>query len=231
MDFRLFSTTNPLQIPSRLDLVLHKVLPTTPTKVALSYDLRITEFLNMQFSARQVDVQAVSRAIDILGAIAPPGRFLVVLRTALSQDNPGIRSKSAFALARHTDNVAMLQKLVGDSDARVRANTIEAMWGRTIPEAAVVFRKALGDANHRVAINAAYALYLIDPAKHLSDVEAFVNHAHPGYRTAAAWLIRKIGDSRHLFLLKTLVRDKSPDVRRAAFRTLAALRSVTADVP
>lgn len=195
-----------------------------------SFDLQIAQFLNAQWMARRADVGAVERALEILGAIASPSRLSSILRTAMSQDDPGIRSKSALALARHTDNIPVLCKLATDSDTRVRANTVEALWGRNIPDIEELLLRALKDDNHRVAINAAYALYLLDPLQHIAEVEAFVKHPQPRFRMAAAWLIRKIGDSRHLSLLKTLVRDESQEVRRAAFRTLAALRPATAAV-
>jgi HEAT repeat protein len=195
-----------------------------------SFDLQIARFLNCQWMARRADVAAVERALEILSAIASPARLFGVLRGAMAQVDPGIRSKSAMALARHTDSLPILNKLVTDPDTRVRANTIEALWGRKIPEVAELLQRALKDDNHRVAINAAYALYLLDPLKHIAEVEAFVKHPQARFRTAAAWLIRKIGDARHLSLLKTLVRDDSQDVRRAAFRTLAALRPATTAV-
>ena len=201
------------------------------SKEDLSYDLQIAQFLNAQWMARRADVGAVERALEILSAIASPARLFGALRSAMSQDDPGVRSKSALALARHTDNLAFLTKLVTDPDTRVRANSIEALWGREIPGIAELLQESLKDENHRVAINAAYALYLLDPVRHLAEVEVFIRHPQSRFRMAAAWLIRKIGDARHLNLLKTLVRDESQEVRRAAFRTLAALRPVTTVVP
>jgi hypothetical protein len=195
-----------------------------------SYESQITDFLNTRWAAGAVDLPAVERAIEILGAIAPPSRLFGVLRIAMSQQDSCVRSKSALALATRTDNLSVLNKLLTDANARVRANTIEALWGRQIPGVDDLFRNALTDGNHRVAINAAYALYLLDPTKHMTDVETFVNDPRSKFRMAAAWLVRKIGNPGHLCLLKTLVRDQSAEVRRAAFRTLAVLRPPTAGV-
>lgn len=190
----------------------------------LSYDLQVAQFLNTLWMARRIDMEAIERAIEILSAIASAGRLKGVLRSAMAQEDPGVRSKSALALARHTDNMPILNILALDSDPRVRANTIEAMWGRKLAGAAELLETALRDDNHRVAINAVYGLYLLEPLRHLEKVEGFVRHPQPRYRMAAAWLIRKIGDATHMGLLKPLVRDDSPEVRRAAFRTLAELR-------
>jgi HEAT repeat protein len=195
------------------------------------YDLRIVQFVTDQWGARRIDMAAVERGLEILGAISPPRRLFGVLRTAMSQDDPELRSKAALALAKHVENALILEKLANDGDSRVRANTIEALWHRNTPEAETVMLRALGDPHHRVAINAAYGLYLINPQKYLTQVEAFVGHPQPGHRLAAAWLIRKIGDPSLLCLLRTLVRDEDPDVRRISFRTLALLRSATTAAP
>jgi HEAT repeat protein len=195
-----------------------------------SYESQIADFLNTQWASGSVDLPAIERAIEILGAIAPPTRLFGVLQVAMSQQDSCVRSKSALALATRTDSLRVLNKLVTDSNARVRANTIEALWGRHIPGVEELFQKALTDGNHRVAINAAYALYLLDPAKHMADVETFLNDPRTRFRMAAAWLVRKIGNPGHLCLLKTLVRDESAEVRRAAFRTLAVLRPFTTGV-
>jgi HEAT repeat protein len=196
----------------------------------LSYDLQIAQFLHAQWAAGSVDVPAIERAVEILGAIASGPRLLGVLRVAMSHNDPCVRSKSALALATRTDNLPLLEKLVTDANARVRANTIEALWDRRIPGASELLQGALRDGNHRVAINAAYALYLLDPMKHISDVATFVVDRRIRFRMAAAWLIRKIGNPGHLGLLKTLVRDQSADVRRLAFQTLAVLRLSTGGV-
>ncbi|MDQ1472536.1 MAG: hypothetical protein QOJ99_4016, partial [Bryobacterales bacterium] len=163
-----------------------------------SYESQITDFLNTQWAAGTIDVPAVERAIEILGAIAPPARLLSVLRVAMSHHDACVRSKSALALATRIDSIPVLEKLVTDANARVRANTIQALWGRRIPGVAELFQNALTDGNHRVAINAAYALYLLDPVQHMSDVETFVNDPRTKFRMAAAWLVRKIGNPRHL---------------------------------
>ncbi|MES1260330.1 MAG: HEAT repeat domain-containing protein [Acidobacteriota bacterium] len=197
----------------------------------LWYDLQIIQFVSDQWDARHIDMGALERGLEILGAISPPRRLFGVLRTAMSQDDPELRSKAALALAKHVENTSVLEKLATDGDARVRANTIEALWHRHTPAAEAVLLRALDDTHHRVAINAAYGLYLMNPGKYIGQVEAFVGHPQPGHRIAAAWLIRKIGDPGLLRLLKTLVRDDDPEVRRTSFRTLAMLRSSTAASP
>lgn len=190
----------------------------------LSYDLQIAQFLNTQWMSRRINMPVIERGMEVLGAIGSPGRVFGVLRTALAQTDPELRSKAALALGRNVDSIQVLEKLTIDEDSRVRANTIEAVWGRKGPEVEALLRRALDDCHHRVVANAAYGLYLIDPARHVTQLEMLIQHADPAHRMAAAWLLRKIGDGQHLCLLKPLVRDPDPDVRKAAFRTLSELR-------
>jgi HEAT repeat protein len=190
-----------------------------------SFDVEVAQFLNAQWMATRVDMVAVERALEILGAIAPPGRLFGVLRAAMAQNDLAILSKAALALARHVDNVPVLEKLMTNPDSRVRANTIEALWGRKLDDLEPLLITALADRHHRVAINAAYGLYLLDPYKYIGEVEQFVNHPKAVHRAGAAWLIRKIGDPKYLPMLKDLVRDQSAEVRKAAFKTLALLRA------
>jgi HEAT repeat protein len=193
-----------------------------------SYDLQIAQFVNSLFLANTVDIRALDRGLEILGAIASPGRLASVLRNALAQADPEIRSKAAVALTRHAESTAMAEKLAIDPDPRVRANAIEALWGRKTAAVEVILKRALEDRNHRVVANAAYGLYLIDPAKYSVALEVLLEHSKASYRIAAAWMVRKIGDPKNLGLLKNLVRDKDPDVRKAAFRTLGMLRGLGA---
>jgi HEAT repeat protein len=195
-----------------------------------SYDLQIVQFVNSLWIANTIDMRALDRGLEILGAIASPGRLASVLRNALAQPDQEIRSKAALALTRHAEGTAIIERLAMDPDPRVRANAIEALWDRKSADSEVVLRRALEDKHHRVAANAAYGLYRIDPTKYFITVEMLVEHSKPSHRMAAAWVVRKIGDAKHLSLLKTLVRDQDPDVRKAAFRTLGMVRGMAAGV-
>ena len=227
----MVGTTEEICDPERCSIEEAVIVARQRARENLSYDLQIAQFVNSQWLSNTVNLRIAERGLEILGAIASPARLLSVLRTAMAQTDPEVRSKAAIALGKYLENPTLIERLAMDGDPRVRANTIEALWGRAIPEAEAIFRRALIDRHHRVAANAAYGLYLIDSGKYLTAVEAFVEHSRQGHRTAAAWLIRKIGDACLLGLLKTLVRDQNPDVRRAAFLAIGALRASSASVP
>jgi hypothetical protein len=192
-----------------------------------SYDLQIFQFLNQYLSFSDIDLLVVERAVDILCEIAPTPRLLSILRSAMENNDPQIRSKSALLLINKIESPSLLQKLITDSDARVRANAIEALWGRQTVAAEEVFRKGLLDLHHRVAANAVYGLLLIDPEKYRANLEVLANHTEPNRRGGAAWIIGKIGDIRNAGLLKPLLVDANAAVRGGAFRAIRALRSAT----
>jgi HEAT repeat protein len=189
-----------------------------------SYDIEVSHYLTQQLLLPQADVDVVERALEILSAIAPPTRLHGALRTALAHDDPRVRSKAAGALGQCVADLPLLQRLLADGDPRVRANTLEALWHSKGGEIEAAFLRGFKDSHHRVVANAAYGLYLFDPEKHFDKVSALIGHPHSGYRAAGAWLLGKIGNPKHLPMLRPLLLEKSADVRGAAFRTLKILR-------
>jgi HEAT repeat protein len=190
-----------------------------------TYEIEVFRYLSQHLLHTRVDVDIVERALEVLMAIAPVARLHGALRSAFAHDDARVRSKAAIAVARCITDLPLLQRLLGDTDARVRANTIEALWYMREPEIEAIFFRSLADPYHRTVANAAFGLYLIDPEKYFPRVTMLVEHPHAGYRTAGAWLLGKIGDSAHIPLLRPLLLEKNTDVRGAAFRALAALRA------
>jgi HEAT repeat protein len=190
-----------------------------------SYDIEIFRYLTQQLLARKVDVEVVERALEVLAAIAPTARLHGAIRATLSHDDAKIRSKAAVVLGRSVADLPLLQRLLSDSDARVRANTLEALWHLKSAEIESIFLKALGDSGHRAVANATYGLYLIDSEKYFPKATELIAHPLSGHRAAGAWLLGKIGDPHNLPLLKPLLLEKSTDARSAAFRTLKILRT------
>jgi HEAT repeat protein len=189
-----------------------------------SYEIDVFRYLTTHLLRSKVDVEVVERALEILISIAPVARLHGALRSALAHDDARVRSKAAVVVGRCVADLPLLQRLLADTDARVRANTVEALWYMREPEIESVFFRCLADPYHRTVANATYGLYLIDAEKYFSRVAMLVEHPHSGYRAAGAWLLGKIGDTAHIPLLRPLLLEKNTDVRGAAFRALAILR-------
>jgi len=195
-----------------------------------SFEIEVFRHLSQQLMARRVNVDIVERALEVLIAIAPVARLHGALRSALAHDEARVRSKAAVAVGRCIADIPLLQRLLTDTDARVRANTLEALWHMRGVEIEGIFIRALTDTHHRAVANAAYGLFLIDREKYFPKISALVEHPHAGYRAAGAWLLGKIGEPEHLSMLRPLLTERNTDVRGAAFRALAVLRAADRSV-
>jgi HEAT repeat protein len=193
------------------------------------YDTEVFRYVSDQLTATKVDLGVIERGIEVLDAIAPRARLHAVLRAALAHEDGRVRSKTAVVVGRMVADLPLLQRLLADSDSRVRANTLEAVWGMKGADIEMIFVRALGESNHRVVANAAYGLYSIDPEKYFPQITGLIDHAGAGHRTAGAWLLGKLGNPDNLPLLKPLLVEKNSEVRGAAFKSLKILRSLSRD--
>jgi HEAT repeat protein len=192
-----------------------------------AYDIEIFRYVSDQLTATRVNLDVIERGLEVLDAIAPRARLQAVLRAALAHDDGRVRSKAAVVVGRMVADIPLLKRLLADGDSRVRANTLEAVWGTKGEEVEKLFARALADPHHRVVANAAYGLYSIDPEKYFPKVTGLIRHAAAGHRTAGAWLLGKLGNPDHLPLLKPLLLERNSGVRAAAFRSLKILRSLS----
>jgi hypothetical protein len=84
----------------------------------------------------------------------------------------------------------------------------------------------LADKHHRVAANAVYGLYLLDAANAKPEIERLLGNQVAAFRCAGAWVVRKIGSTDLRGLLKSLIGDGDPKVRRSCFQALLAFTLV-----
>ena len=71
----------------------------------LSYDLQIVQFVNSLWMAHTIDMRALDRGLEILGAIASPGRTVIVASGAVAAAVRRLRTWRASS-ARLISNVA-----------------------------------------------------------------------------------------------------------------------------
>ena len=189
------------------------------------FDVEIINFLNDHLSSRTVSLDVVERSMHLLCAVSPLPRLLTVLRTAMQSYDPQIRSKAALVIGAKIESPLLLSRLTADTDPRVRANILETLWGKRTDAAEKVLAGALVDKESRVAANALYGLCQVNRSRYLSVLGEMASHNEPNRRRAAAWIVRKLGDMENAAILKPLLTDSDPAVRKAAFGTLIALRS------
>ncbi len=103
--------------------------------------------------------QAVARALALLDGLKDYSVLFPWLRGLTACADERIRSQAVKAFCKLRSNTAVILRQLKAEDGRVRANAIEALWMIQTPEAADIFREALGDRHHRVVVNALIGLY------------------------------------------------------------------------
>ena len=182
-------------------------------------------FLNFQRLSQDrsadLDVPKLERAIQLLNQLGNSSVLVPWLRSLTNHPDERIQSKAVKLLCELRPNVALVERQLKSSDARVRANAIEALWAAPSREAATVFREALSDSSHRVVVNALVGLHACNSDDAFESLAKLCKHPEPMFRAAAAWGIGRIGDRRGIPALTELASDPSPIVRARAVRVLA----------
>jgi hypothetical protein len=187
--------------------------------------LQVGRLLKEQCYSSRPNFAVISRALEILDVVAPGCVFSSVLRPVLRNCDPQVLSKCALMIAKREDNLDWAERFLGHEDPRLRANIVEGLWENRGPAVHRLYIRAARDFHHRVVGNAAYGLHLIAAPEFLPVLESMQQNPKPMFRSAASWVIRKIGDPEMRSLLKPLIQDENTDVRRGAFRTLAVLNA------
>ncbi len=185
-------------------------------------------FLNLQRLGEETnaerDLRRLERALRLFDELGNSSVLLPWLRTLTNHPDERIRSKAVKSFCELRPNPALVERQLKSSDARVRANAIEALWGVPSFEAAAIFREALGDSSHRVVVNALIGLYATNADEVLEKLSALCKHSGPMFRAAAAWGLGHIADRRAIPTLTSLAEDPSPIVRTRAARVLAGFQ-------
>ncbi|MEJ5369641.1 MAG: HEAT repeat domain-containing protein [Bryobacteraceae bacterium] len=155
----------------------------------------------------------VAEWLRVLGGVA--GRML-------ERGDARARARMALVWGQAARIARAGEQWLEDSDARVRANAVESLWGRADAEAVEIYRRKLRDPNQRVAANAAVGLYLAGESEAVRALWSMAQEGEPGRRAAAAWAMGRTGDARFLPLLDRMRRMHPVPVM--VLRNVAAAR-------
>lgn len=122
-----------------------------------------------------------------------------------------VRARLALILGKAARTHDAFLALTADTDARVRANCVEALWGSQSATAREVFARAAGDAHHRVAANALIGQYLQGDPASVAGLAAMIRRSDTASKGAAAWAMGRTGDSRFAPLLQATRRLPGQD--------------------
>ncbi|MGA2117967.1 MAG: HEAT repeat domain-containing protein [Bryobacteraceae bacterium] len=180
----------------------------------------------------QMTEQVRQRGMAVLEKLSSGGRVIPVLIQFLRDPDSRIRSKAAIMFGRMMPAQRIMGRLMGDEDARVRANFLEGLWNSTTSDYRPLYRRALGDTNPRVIGNALLGLYFLGETRDVIDyVSEMARGPEALHRAAAAWVMGRTGETLFTGVLRELVQDPNPLVRRNALRSLRRINEAPKDNP
>ena len=142
--------------------------------------------------------------------------------------DPHVRSKAVLIIGRGNPASSWLQNRFAEPDPRIRANTVEALWGVDTADARGLLLAAARDDNNRVAGNALLALYRLGEASAEPELRKMAESESAMFRATSAWAMGEIADPRFAGLLARLVGDSNQMVRKRAFAALGKIAAARA---
>jgi hypothetical protein len=164
-----------------------------------------------------------ARAIDILDRTSRGQRLLPLIGHLPRHPDREISSKAALFLGKRTDDPAWIEKQLIREDPRLRANAVEAFWGSRSETAVRLMEACTHDDNPRVVGNALIGLHLAGRPGVPERALAMSKSEKPAPRSAAAWVMGRLGNTSFIGALTALMRDPSPQVRSTAVRSLGEI--------
>ena len=160
----------------------------------------------------------VMRSLELLEAIDVSKQLVPILFGLLSHSDPKIKSKAALVVQKLDNNFVYTQRLLRHSDARVRANAVEALAGRADARAHEFLLQGAGDPDHRVRSLAAVGLCRVGNPLGRQLLFRMIQDPSVIERRSAAWALGMWGTFECLQALESAARD-DVDIR---VRELAA---------
>lgn len=150
--------------------------------------------------------------------------LLPVVSRLLRHPNATIRSKAATLLGKMSRDYDWLEHTRNDTDDRVRANALEALWEPGIPERLRVrLWEGVQDSSNRVVGNALMGLYRQGESGCIPLIISMTQHREEKFRATAAWVIGETGDDRFREYLFPLLEESTPLVRRNVLHAMQKL--------
>jgi HEAT repeat protein len=165
-----------------------------------------------------------ARITDLLSEIGDSARVLPSLMRLLRHSNPYLRSKVVKMIGQSSRSTRWVRAKLSESDPRVRANAVEAIWGVDSIEARTLLHFAANDASNRVIGNALLGLYYLGDCAALKQLTNMSAHESSRFRATAAWVMGQTGDVRFSDVLRRLLMEQEPVVRRRALVALGRIK-------
>ncbi|HEX3877379.1 MAG TPA: HEAT repeat domain-containing protein [Bryobacteraceae bacterium] len=203
------------------------MLARTALKVEPKADVNVAKCLADQ-AHEGVSAAAATRLMEVLDTVSDGNRIMSSLLRLMRLTDKQVRSKAVLMIGRATRSVQWVRARFEDPDPRTRASAVEALWGCEGIDVRLLLRTAARDPHHRVSANALFGLYRMGETRAIPDLLEMASNSAPMFRTAAAWAMGEAGDRRFTEVLRGLMCDTAPGVRKRAFTSLGKVRSAVA---
>jgi HEAT repeat protein len=198
------------------------VLAQTLAKHEPRFDVHFAKNLLVDEQATE---EVLQRGLSILEQLGSCGRLTPILIQFLRSPNPRVRSRAALMMGRIVPTRNLIHRLMRDEDSRVRANFIEGLWS-SAKDHCDLFRRALRDSHQRVAGNALIGLHRAGQSRDvILHVAQMARRTEAPYRATAAWVMGQTGEERYATVLRYLMNDPEPSVRRNALISLRRIKA------
>lgn len=210
--------------PSGLTLQEALAIARRTVRFSPGLDLKVLRLVQPGSDGRIVADSLTCRAFAIVNEVTSGSHVMPQLIKLLRAANDRVVSQLILIMSRVRKDAAWLEPYCTHADPRVRANSIEALWGNSDRESVALLTAAVRDSNHRVAVNALLGLYRVGVAQARIELIKLGDHPDPLWRSAAAWSFGRIGEVSVLDPLRKLMTDPDRRVRGAALRAIVRLR-------
>src|SRR5579872_4855960 len=168
----------------------------------------------------QLDAETVLRILDVLDKLSPGSRLILLLNHLTQHPDRRIAAKATLLIGRRIRNQDWVARHLASSDGRVRASTIEGLWGVRSPAARSSLWVSLQDKNNRVVGNALIGLHQLGEPAVNEFMKRMIEDPRPAFRWTAAWVMGKVGAEEFAPFLEQALKDKESHVQRVAERAL-----------
>jgi hypothetical protein len=176
--------------------------------------------------------KARHQGMAVLEKLGSGGRLIPVLIQFLRDPDSRIRSKAALMLGQIMPTQGIMDRLMVDGDARVRANFVEGLWNCAASDCCPLFRRALRDPSPRVIGNALLGLhYLGENRDVIGYVSEMARSPKALHRATAAWVMGRTGQTLFTGVLRQMVQDPDSLVRRNAIHSLRRINAASQNDP
>lgn len=180
--------------------------------------------LGRRLASGQIDDQL--KAMQITQELGLSDQLKSQLITLCTHLNPKVRSKAIHVVGELPDAPAdtLIERLVNDTDARVRANTIEVLESKQKTMFLPALAQRARSSHNRERANAIKALHRMRVSNATAQLQTMLQDPRPEHRISALWALRQTGIWQLVNeAVKIAKEDQSLKVRRYA---LAAVKSV-----